>query len=68
MILKDKAQKNKKKTIDYKDVENLRRYVTDRGKLLPSRITGTSSQFQKQIKKAVKKARYMALLPFVLEE
>ena len=70
MILKAKKTKVKikKQKIDYKDIENLRRCITDRGKILPSRITGTSSQFQKEIKKAIKRARYMALVPFVSDE
>lgn len=58
----------KAKTIDYKDMETLRQFVTERGKLLPRRITGVSYYYQKILKKAVKQARYMALLPFVAEE
>ncbi|NGX28698.1 MAG: 30S ribosomal protein S18 [Candidatus Anoxychlamydiales bacterium] len=56
------------KTIDYKDIENIRLFVTERGKILPRRITGVSFYFQKQLKKAIKRARHMALLPFVSEE
>ena len=56
------------KKIDYKDTDILKQFVTDRGKILPRRITGISSHFQKLLKKAVKKARHMALLPFVSEE
>lgn len=55
-------------TIDYKDIENLKLFITERGKVLPRRITGVSFRFQNQIKNAVKKARHMALLPFVSEE
>lgn len=58
----------KAKTIDYKDVENLRQFITERGKILPRRITGVSYFYQKMLKKAIKRARYMALLPFVAEE
>ncbi len=58
----------KMKTIDYKDVENLRQFITERGKILPRRITGVSYFYQKMLKKAIKRARYMALLPFVAEE
>lgn len=54
--------------IDYKDVENLKQFITERGKILPRRITGVSYFYQKHLKKAIKQARYMALLPFVLEE
>ena len=71
MILKAKnakTEKFKKQKLDYKNVENVRRFITDRGKLLPRRITGISTQFQKEVKKAVKRARYMALVPFVADE
>lgn len=54
--------------IDYKDVETLRQFITERGKILPRRVTGVSYYYQKLLKKAIKQARYMALLPFVLEE
>lgn len=58
----------KVKTIDYKDIETLKQFVTERGKIMPRRITGVSYFYQKILKKAVKQARYMALLPFVAEE
>lgn len=58
----------KVKNIDYKDLETLRQFVTERGKILPRRITGVSYFYQKILKKAIKQARYMALLPFVAEE
>lgn len=58
----------KVKTIDYKDIETLKQFITERGKILPRRITGVSYFYQKILKKAIKQARYMALLPFVLEE
>ncbi len=51
--------------IDYKDADLLRKFITERGKILPRRITGVSFYHQKQIKKAIKKARQMALVPFV---
>ncbi len=54
--------------IDYKDIETLRQFITERGKILPRRITGVSFFHQKELKNAIKKARHMALLPFVLEE
>lgn len=54
--------------IDYKDVDLLQRFITERGKLLPRRITGVSFYHQKKLKKAIKQARYMALLPFVDQE
>lgn len=58
----------KVKTIDYKDVETLRQFITERGKILPRRITGVSHFYQKILKKAIKQARYMALLPFAAKE
>ncbi len=58
----------KVKTIDYKDIETLKQFITERGKIMPRRITGVSHFYQKVLKKAVKQARYMALLPFVAEE
>jgi small subunit ribosomal protein S18 len=58
----------KAKKIDYKDLETLRQFITERGKIMPRRITGVSYFYQKVLKKAIKQARYMALLPFVGEE
>ena len=51
--------------IDYKDLEHLGRFVTDRGKILPSRLTGTCAKHQRRLSVAVKRARFMALLPYV---
>lgn len=51
--------------IDYKDLERIGRYVTDRGKMLPSRLTGTCARHQRALARAVKRARFMALLPYV---
>ncbi len=59
---------SKVETIDYKDTETLRQFITERGKIMPRRITGVSYYYQKVLKKAVKRARHMALLPFVAEE
>ena len=53
--------------IDYKDAELLRRFVTDRGKILPRRVTGTSAKYQRMLAVAIKRARHMALLPFSKE-
>ena len=50
--------------IDYKDVETLKNYITETGKIVPSRITGTSARYQRQLSAAVKRARYLALLPY----
>ena len=54
--------------IDYKDIELLSRFITERGKILPRRITGVSCAHQRMLCSAIKRARYMALLPFVAEE
>ncbi|HHY74919.1 MAG TPA: 30S ribosomal protein S18 [Bacillus bacterium] len=51
--------------IDYKDVELLKRFVSERGKILPRRVTGTSSKYQRKLTTAIKRARQMALLPYV---
>ena len=50
--------------IDYKDLATLKNYVTETGKIVPSRITGTRSFYQRQLAQAVKRARYLALLPY----
>ncbi len=54
--------------IDYKDIETLSRFITERGKILPRRITGVSFNNQRKLCSAIKRARHMALLPFVSEE
>ena len=50
--------------IDYKDLGTLRQYITETGKFVPSRITGTKARYQRQLATAVKRARFLALLPF----
>lgn len=52
------------KQIDYKDLDTLRAYITETGKIVPSRITGTSAKYQRQLATAIKRARYIALLPY----
>lgn len=52
------------KQIDYKDLDTLRSYITETGKIVPSRITGTRARYQRQLATAVKRARYLALLPY----
>ncbi|MFO7705593.1 MAG: 30S ribosomal protein S18 [Halopseudomonas sp.] len=52
------------KEIDYKDLTTLKAYVTETGKIVPSRITGTKARYQRQLGVAIKRARYLALLPF----
>jgi len=54
----------KVKHVDYKDVDLLRRFITDRGKILPRRITGTCAKHQRMLATAIKRARFVALLPF----
>ena len=58
---------NKVKKIDWKDADLLKRFVSDRGKILPRRITGTKAIYQRELAVAIKRARHMALLPFVKE-
>ena len=55
------------KTIDYKDVAKLKRYMSERGKILPRRMTGTCAKHQRQLTEAIKRARHVALLPFTAE-
>ena len=52
------------KQVDYKDVSLLKDFITENGKLIPARITGTKSRYQRQLTTAVKRARFLALLPF----
>ncbi len=52
------------KEIDYKDLDLLKQYITETGKIVPSRITGTSAKYQRQLAVAVKRARFLALLPY----
>lgn len=54
--------------IDYKDVDLLRRFISDAGKILPRRVTGTSAKYQRKLTIAIKRARTVALLPFVSGE
>ncbi|AFP29762.1 MULTISPECIES: 30S ribosomal protein S18 [Marinobacter] len=52
------------KEIDYKDLDTLKGYVTETGKIVPSRITGTKARYQRQLATAIKRARFLALLPY----
>lgn len=52
---------------DYKDVEVLRRYITERGKIVPRRLTGVTAENQRKLARAIKRARHLALIPFVAE-
>ena len=58
---------DKTEVIDYKDVDKLKKYVTERGKILPKRITGTCAIHQREVTKAIKRARIVALLPYVAD-
>jgi len=58
---------DKVESIDYKDVPKLRRYTTERGKILPRRISGNCAKHQRQLTVAIKRARNIALLPFTAE-
>jgi len=57
----------KAKPIDYKDVATLRKYISERGKILPRRVTGTCAKHQRAITLAVKRARHVALLPYQVD-
>jgi small subunit ribosomal protein S18 len=53
--------------IDYKDVDTLQRFTNDQGKILPRRVTGTSAKHQRQLNRAIKRARFLSLMPYVAE-
>jgi len=57
----------KAQPIDYKDVATLRKYVSERGKILPRRITGTCSKHQRHLTTAIKRARHIALMPYTVD-
>ena len=57
----------KQEKVDYKDVEKLRKYISERGKIIPRRVTGNCAKHQRQLTEAIKRARYMALLPYSLD-
>ena len=63
----DPFQGDKTKVIDYKDVNMLKNYISERGKILPRRVTGLNAKHQRQITDAIKKARQVALLPYSAE-
>ena len=52
------------KQIDYKDLDTLKAYITETGKIVPSRITGTKARYQRQLATDIKRSRYLALLPY----
>ena len=59
---------DKVEMIDYKDVSKLKKYVTERGKILPRRITGTCAAHQRQLTVAIKRARHIALMPYTTQD
>ena len=77
MIRRDRGRRSRRKVctfcvdkvdvIDYKDVTKLRRFITERGKILPRRISGNCAKHQRQVTLAIKRARNIALLPFTAE-
>jgi small subunit ribosomal protein S18 len=64
-IYRKKQNPLKDKDIDYKDVKMLSRYITERGKIVPSRISGVSQKDQRTLSREIKRARHLGLLPFV---
>ena len=60
-------KKNGIKYVDYKDPEFLKKFLNEQGKILPRRLTGTSQKYQRRVGQAVKRARHLALLPFVTD-
>lgn len=58
---------DKVKNIDYKDIARLRRYMSERGKILPRRVTGTCARHQRELTVAIKRARHLALLPYTAD-
>jgi small subunit ribosomal protein S18 len=58
---------NKISYIDYKDVDTLKKFISERGKILPRRVTGTSAKYQRMLTTAIKRARQIALLPYTTE-
>ncbi len=60
-------KKNKIKYVDYKDPNFLKKFLNEQGKILPRRVTGTSLKYQRKVARAVKRARHLALLPYVTD-
>ena len=62
---KDRHDAANTEYVDYKDLELLKRFLNEQGKLLPRRITGVNAKFQRQLTRAIKRARHVALIPYV---
>jgi len=60
-------KKNKIKYVDYKDANFLKKFVNEQGKILPRRLTGTSLKYQRKVSTAIKRARHLALMPYVTD-
>ena len=60
-------KKNKIKYVDYKDAEFLKKFLNEQGRILPRRITGTSLKYQRKVARAIKRARHLALLPYLTD-
>ncbi len=60
-------KKHKIKYVDYKDANFLKQFLNEQGKILPRRLTGTSLKYQRKVSKAVKRARHLAILPYVTD-
>ena len=60
-------KKNNVTTIDYKDIELLKKFISANGKIIPRRVTGTSAKYQRMLATAIKRARQMALIPYVAD-
>jgi len=67
LLPRSKALRANAPKIDYKDVKLLQRYVSERGKIVPSRITAVSAKKRRELAKAIKRARFLALLPYVVK-
>lgn len=66
-IMAKKSSLNDVKYVDYKDIELLKRYLNEQGKILPRRITNVPAHFQRMLTRAVKRARHLSLIPFVAD-
>jgi small subunit ribosomal protein S18 len=58
---------DKVSNVDYKETDKLKKYLSDRGKIIPRRVTGNCAKHQRQLTRAIKRARFMALLPYTVE-
>lgn len=64
-VPRERFQVDQTEYVDYKDTDLLERFTNDQGKILPRRVTGLSAKYQRKLTKAIKRARYLALLPYV---